>query len=214
MGYIYKITNEINNKCYIGQTIRSPAERWRVHRSEGFNKNCVKYEYPLYRAFRKYGIGNFSFSVIEENENDILTNREIYWTNYYNSVDNGYNQQYGTLYKDSSYKYVDKDLILKLFKENKSIMDINNITSYSKDIIRGVLHSSGYTKEDIEKNGIMVRTGKIKKPVNQYDLNYNFIQNFSSITEASNQTGVNGSHISGVCKNSRKTAGGFIWSYC
>lgn len=91
MGYVYKITNKINNKNYIGQTIRHYGQRWRNHRSEAFNIESQKYEYPLYRAIRKYGLENFEFSVIEECDESILTEREIYWTKYYNSVQDGYN---------------------------------------------------------------------------------------------------------------------------
>lgn len=44
---IYKITNNINNKCYIGQS-RNIEKRWRDHKYSNL-------DYPLYRAFRKYG---------------------------------------------------------------------------------------------------------------------------------------------------------------
>ena len=77
MGYIYKIVNKVNNKCYIGQTIRHYGQRWRNHRSEAFNVNSAKYDYPLYRAIRKYGLENFDFIIIEECNNKILTEREI-----------------------------------------------------------------------------------------------------------------------------------------
>ena len=211
MGYIYKITNNINNKSYIGQTIRHYGQRWRNHRSEAFNIESLKYNYPLYKAIRKYGIENFNFIVIEECDNKIITEREIYWTKYYNSVNNEYNQQYGTLFKDSPYIDINKEEILSLFASKKSITDINIETGYSKDIIRGVLYGAGYSFIDTEANGRKAQARKISKPVSQYDLNDNFIASFSSITEASNQTGINGSHISGVCLGKRKTAGGYKW---
>lgn len=49
---IYKITNKINGKCYIGQS-KNIEERWRHHRTS-------KLKYPLYLAFQKYGLENFS----------------------------------------------------------------------------------------------------------------------------------------------------------
>ena len=57
MGYIYKITNKINNKVYIGKTEGDIALRWQQHiynMSNGI-------EYHLYNAMRKYGLENFSF---------------------------------------------------------------------------------------------------------------------------------------------------------
>lgn len=53
MYAVYKITNLINNKCYIGSSIRV-EKRWQQHRNVAFNINSSQYNYPLYRAFRKY----------------------------------------------------------------------------------------------------------------------------------------------------------------
>lgn len=90
---IYKITNKINGKCYIGQSI-DIEKRWKDHqlpcRQTGKSSN-----YPLYRAFKKYGLNNFNFSVIEECELDQLDIREQYWIKYYDSYNNGYNATLG-----------------------------------------------------------------------------------------------------------------------
>lgn len=55
---IYKITNKINQHCYIGQS-RQIEKRWKRHIEISNNKNIKEYQYPLYKAFRKYGIKNF-----------------------------------------------------------------------------------------------------------------------------------------------------------
>lgn len=89
---IYKITNKINNKCYIGQSV-DINKRWNAH-IHSFN-NIDVYNYPLYRAFRKYGIENFSFEIIETCPRDKLNEREKYWIQYYDSCYNGYNQTLG-----------------------------------------------------------------------------------------------------------------------
>lgn len=90
---IYKITNKINNKAYIGKS-SNIENRWKYHiQRKDYEK---EYEKPLYRAFRKYGIENFNFEIIEilndldykEKSND----RECYWINFYNTYgSNGYN---------------------------------------------------------------------------------------------------------------------------
>ena len=89
---IYKITNKINHKCYIGQSVNI-NKRWNAHINQ-FN-NIDVYNYPLYRAFRKYGLENFSFEVIETCPRDKLNEREKYWIQYYDSCCNGYNQNLG-----------------------------------------------------------------------------------------------------------------------
>ena len=86
---IYKITNIINNKCYIGQS-RNIHNRWHDHKT--VNSKDKEYEYPLYRAFRKYGLNNFTFEIIEfVDDVSLLNEREIYWIKYYDSYYNGYN---------------------------------------------------------------------------------------------------------------------------
>lgn len=86
---IYKITNTVNNKAYIGQSV-DINRRWGEHRRNiGSNKN------PLYLDFKKYGLDNFLFEVIEECDFYDLDEREEYWINYYNSYNNGYNLTLG-----------------------------------------------------------------------------------------------------------------------
>lgn len=74
---IYKITNLTNNKVYIGQSINI-LKRFRDHKQIAFDKRSHCYDYPLYRAIRKYGIENFKFEIIEEVTKDLLTIREQY----------------------------------------------------------------------------------------------------------------------------------------
>lgn len=65
MFTVYKITNKINNKCYIGSSVRV-EKRWQEHIRESKNPNSKKYHYPLYQAFRKYGLDNFTFEVLND----------------------------------------------------------------------------------------------------------------------------------------------------
>lgn len=95
---IYKITNKINYKLYIGQTINY-EERIRQHKQTPFRENSKEKDRPLYRAIRKYGVENFSFEIIDTAENiEELNKKEIYWIEYYDCcVDNnkGYNLDRG-----------------------------------------------------------------------------------------------------------------------
>ena len=92
---IYKITNNINNKCYIGRAINI-NRRWTVHKRRAIIPN-KEYDKYLYRAFRKYGIENFSFEVLEECSKEELDEKEKqYILQYHSYIDTyGYNETCG-----------------------------------------------------------------------------------------------------------------------
>lgn len=88
MGTIYKITNKVNSKIYIGCTVLTIEERLKSHfwkRNDG---------YALGSALIKYGLENFIIEKIDEanNKEDLLF-KEKYWVTQYNSRDRniGYN---------------------------------------------------------------------------------------------------------------------------
>ena len=88
---IYKITNRINGHSYIGQSTNI-EKRWQNEKIASNNPNDCSYNYPLSRAFRKYGYENFSFEVIEICKKEELDAKEIYWIKTLNSLTpNGYN---------------------------------------------------------------------------------------------------------------------------
>lgn len=95
---IYKITNLINGKIYIGKSLNIKA-RIQAHKSyyktNAPSKNNKYWHNKLYTAMREFGIDNFSFEVIEECKSEELDQKEIYWINYYDSYNNGYNMTLG-----------------------------------------------------------------------------------------------------------------------
>ena len=86
---IYKITNKLNNKIYIGQS-NNITRRFSEHQTKGGSSRI-----PVDEAIQKYGKENFSFEIIEECPLDKLNERESYWINYYDAVVNGYNCSIG-----------------------------------------------------------------------------------------------------------------------
>ena len=79
MQGIYKITNKINNNCYVGQSV-DITKRWKEHIRWSNSLDRPEYEYPLYRALRKYGTESFMFEVLEFVDcKDDLTPREVHW---------------------------------------------------------------------------------------------------------------------------------------
>jgi group I intron endonuclease len=89
MGYIYKITNIKNNKCYIGETIQNLAKRWKDHKSAIKRDGGCK---ALKSAIKKYGLDNFKFEVIIICfDEDRLIYEKEYIKKYNSMVPNGYN---------------------------------------------------------------------------------------------------------------------------
>ena len=90
---IYKITNLINSKSYIGQSVL-PQKRWQQHCSDA-NAHCD--DYPIHNAIRKYGKNNFSFEIIEwtkdynEREKELIKHYNTIAPNGYNVVEGGAN---------------------------------------------------------------------------------------------------------------------------
>ena len=70
---IYKITNKLNNKIYIGQS-NDIERRFKEHQPKG-----IKSRIPLDIAIQKYGIKNFTFEIIEECSIKDLNDKEMYW---------------------------------------------------------------------------------------------------------------------------------------
>jgi group I intron endonuclease len=90
---VYKVTNKLNGKCYIGQTIRTLSARWASHCKK--NNECV----AISRAIQKYGKESFCIDTIAEYKTmEDLNNAEEYYIDWYNSLSpNGYNLHTGGL---------------------------------------------------------------------------------------------------------------------
>lgn len=106
---IYKITNKINNKIYIGQSTNI-EKRWQQH--------IAKYSDTLiHKAIIKYGAENFEFEIIEECTKDELNDREIYWVAYYDSYNNGYNMTAGGTNVAEQYRKLNQEQRNSLFND-------------------------------------------------------------------------------------------------
>ena len=91
---IYKITNLINSKVYIGRST-NVLKRWTQHRYKLLNG--VHYNPHLQSAFDTHGEINFTYEIIEECTKDELNQKEIFWIAQFNSQCNdvGYNKSEG-----------------------------------------------------------------------------------------------------------------------
>ena len=211
MPYIYKITNDINDKVYIGKTEFSIEKRFKEHCRDAFKERNEKR--PLYNAMQKYGIEHFCIEEIEKT--DKPEEREQYWIQYYNSFKYGYN---ATLGGDGK-SYIDKEQVIKLYTQLHNCIDVAKQLDISADSVRNILKQ--YNIQIIDSTTVI--KNKAGKKVSMIDKNTkNTLKTFISYGEAAkflienNYTSSNNiygisAHIGKVCNGRRKTAYGFIW---
>lgn len=230
-GYIYKIYNDVNDKVYIGQTIRTIKQRWSQHRN-----NSEIFDYCLYRSIRKYGINKFHVECIEKIDDENKTNlntkldeREIYWISYYDSFKNGYNETIGG--KDNApNKFPERPVLEyningKLLYRYNSISDASSSNNFSRsDIISCCsrkkvhrVHNKIFRYEDDPLTEQEINTYKLLYPkIYQYDFDGNLLNSFEFIQDAVNYlhdsgiTAISG-NIASCCKGKKLSAVGFVW---
>ena len=228
-GYIYKITNLINGKIYIGQTIRTIECRWSQH------KRCQGKRNHLYSAFDKYGIENFKIEeishytrVTKEKLIQILNKKEIYYIAKYNSTnpDIGYNfsiggnSNIGTCLATPVDVY---DIDGKLIGSYGSATDAADNLNVGKGeaqkcckgetLVVGKKYVFRYKGEPFDKYDLYHY--KRSTFVYQFDLNGNFIRRYDNYTQAALAvTGNRDCHvgIKNCAIGENKTAYNYYWS--
>ena len=222
---IYKFTNKINGKIYIGQSIDINARK-RSHINDAYCKgkdsNC-----PFHQAIIKYGENGFNFEIIEECPKELLNEREKYWIQYYNSYHNGYNASPGG---DNCGERSDGRALLLYDLEGNFVKETYNIASTAREL--GVGYQTVYqllqgARKSTKGFQIKYKESedfpKTIEPYNsrqggsfvvlQLDKNDNILNEYKSVNEAARQTGCDCSTISKVCRGKLKTHGGFKWKY-
>ncbi len=203
MSYIYKITNTINNKQYVGKTEQSdPQKRWKEHLRD--YKKIFKNKRPLYSAMIKYGPENFKFEILEETNEP--NEREIFYITFLDTYSNGYN---ATLGGDGRSSITNQNEIVKYYLNNKpTIVELAKVFTIDNKTARKILKSHNI-KHTPDKcfNSI---------PVIQKTTTGVVIAKFASSSEAARSLGninYNG-NINRCCLGKRKTANGFKWEFC
>ena len=206
MAFIYKITNDVNGKVYIGKTLHSVEKRWKEHIKDSKRERTEKR--PLYRAMNKYGIEHFHVETVEECSVEVSEEREAFWIKEYNSFGkDGYNATTG----GDGKPYVHRELILLLWLGNMKPKAIHSLTGYAGTTIRTVLKSYGITDKEIQRRGRVNQS-----PVAMYSLNGEHIKDFKSISDAMTFLGkgtFSGGHIPSACSGKRGSAYGYKWKY-
>lgn len=223
---IYKITNLINGKVYIGQSINI-EQRIRQHKCVSQKENKSAY-FALYRAIKKYGFDNFNFEVIEECSKEKLDEREIYWISHYHSTvnENGYNMTFGgTNAVNKFYRTVVQMDSITGEELNKypTLSEASRAVNGSVNSIRGCClgkfkTSYGYAwkYEDDDTYVFVPKSYTYKRKVKQIDRKTKeVIAVYDSAMEAAQaQNRPNGeSTICSVCLKRKPSAYGYLWEY-
>lgn len=125
---IYKLTSP-SGKSYIGQS-RDIIMRFRGHKSDTKRKHQ-----KLYYGIRKYGYENFTKEILEECSMDVLDKREVYWIDYYDSINNGYNCDVGgQIHKAFSAEHIEK-IRQAAIKQNAEGRGAPTIEFYIDDVL-------------------------------------------------------------------------------
>ncbi len=183
---VYKITNKINSKVYVGITVQGYKTRWFKHCSDAIHDST----FPLHNAIRKYGIDNFQIEVIEVcNTIEELKNREKYWISTLQSrnTQNGYNLTdggdgtFGRIFSEETKKK------LSIAAKNRKATD------FTKEILR--------------------KASPNNKEIMMFNLENIYIRSFRSSREASREVKVAATNIAKCARGIYKTSGGYIWKY-
>lgn len=206
MGYIYKVTNQVNGKVYIGKTSWDVNVRWNAHVSTSFNDKCREHKFKFHNAIRKYGKDSFVVEVLEEVDDTEIATREQYWIEFYNSIKNGYNT---TLGGEGSMRYSD-EFIVECWKSGMTYAQISKLVGISRNTLSARCKKLFSEEErlDRKRNNLKKANGT---EVFQYDRQWNYIMSYPSVQDATRITGIH--HIDQVARGKRNHAGGYFWSY-
>ena len=206
MGLIYKITNIINKKIYIGYTTGSLFSRINKHKNDD-----PKYNTLLGNAIVEYGWDNFVYEIVaEEDDRDKLLELEVYYINFFNSkAPNGYNMTIGGT------RLYGKDNPFWNHEHSEETKRYLSELAKSRNGEKNPFYKKHHTKKSKELIG-----EKNSEPIVAIDDNGFVVKKFKSQTEAAKWCKKQGltnskyanSDISKRCKDGKKSFG-YFWKY-
>lgn len=238
--YLYCHTNKINGKKYIGISVQKPNRRWR--NGKGY-KRCFKFQ----KAIDKYGWENFEHEILlTQLTSEEANQKEQEYIQKYNTINNGYNILIGGFNKSQNNEIRFKTKIVNQYSLDKqliktwdSVADIERELGFSHQAISKVCNRKLYTafgyiwryQDDYDDvNNIIIKNihcqhnnyNTQKRPINQYDLQGNFIKTWDCILDVAKVFNKPTTLFTNCCNrkpihnNSQsyfKTAYGYQWRY-
>lgn len=228
-GIIYVHINKLNGKAYVGQTVQTLQKRW--GRGSSYS-TCPCF----YKAIQKYGWDNFEHKILECGLDDAeLNEREKYWIEKYNSIQNGYNIQEGGSIQHLTEEHKEKIKLSNIKTLGKQVICLNtgiiydSITSAKKDTgaehisacCSGKIKTAGKDEngnallwkyvEDYTGNEEVIITKQKRTKTKVLCLETNI--EYNSAKDAERDTGIDSGSIGRVCNGKRKSAGGYHWKW-
>lgn len=181
---IYKWTSP-TNRVYVGQS-KNLKQREEWYRGGGADKTTMT---KLKRSFNKHGINNHKFEIIEYCSISELNNKEIYWGLYYDTLSiKGLNCKLG----------------------NQNCLFSEETKQKMREAKLGIKQSPEHLAKRVKAH---TGTTRNNHPILQYDLQDNFIKEWSSISQAGSSLNNNGEQIRLTLKRGDNIVYGFKWFY-
>ena len=196
MTGVYKITNTINGDCYIGSS-KDIEHRWKQHLYL-YQKNGKHYEYHSYRAFRKFGVENFSFAVLElcQVEQLIELEQKYYYI---------YNPKYNNI-QPAENPACNEEIKIRIKQECKK-----SFARHSEETKEKIYRNLQKGRESEGFNAKKYAPRKIRA----INLNDGSTQDFDSLYQAEMKIGVSRSSICQILNENhkRKQSKGYTFEY-
>lgn len=209
MWTIYKITNLLNGKSYIGQTSQPVEVRWSEHKRGKTSINS-----PLKRAIEKYGWDNFNKEVIDTATTlEEALEKEKYWIEYYKTCvlvygkEAGYNLSRGG---EGVFRITpeQEDLMLQLWNQHKSLTEIGKILKIDRHTVSRTLVRKGVNALKFKES-----QSYCYHPVYVYNLNGELLDIFNTRSEACKTYNINANQIQNVLSHKLASTHGLIFLY-
>ena len=221
-GRIYQITNKINNKKYIGKTIKSLSTRFYNHCYSSKNGSTTYF----HKALRKYGKNNFFIEEIEICESN-LGDREMFWIS---KLKPEYNQTLGGDGGILGYYHTEETKkLLSIKRKGKFIGQENSFYNQAhteeqkqkwSKMRKGQLSPCGFAGKSHKEESKSKTSKTLKNNPNvkrikvfQYDIEGKFLREFQSISDAAKFVETNPSNIKYTCEGKFNHCKGYKWSY-
>lgn len=192
---IYKVTNLVNGKCYIGKTVYNLEHRKKQHLNARYRR-----KYAFYNALNKYGLSNFKWETIDCcDSEDKLNELEMFYIKEFNTLaPNGYNLSLGGD-GQSGYRHTEESK-LKMSIARKGVPRKPHSQSTKKKLSESMMG---------ERNPMFGKVPGNAKKVLCVETNIVY----DNMKVAQEMTGIHKANISSVCRGIRKHAGGFTWKF-